>query len=731
MAIKIEKFKNVYGINDLKGIDSVNGNALIYAPNGGTKTSLALGFKSISNGINPNDRIFEKECEYTFNLDGNLYSDKEPKNIDNIVVYNFEEYYKESLENSGNKINLLTISSGLQRKYGEIYQGCLDKIDILSKKISSTIGNKKKETDNLSVSLEFFKSTFNLYNWKNIILFLPNIEWNDKIEIENNISNILNENTIPIISSDDFIERVNKLNNTLNSKVESILFKGVFGSIEAGKLIKEIKSDGFFEAGHAIKLCGKDELITSCEDFEKIYQEQLNIIYNDDETKKDVEDLLSKINKNKATREIRKFISNPETLTQMNDFNKFSLKILAGCLQSLETEIKETAKLINNSEEAINNLMKEAESERTKWEEICGIFNDRFIVPFEISVKNRFNSIIGRNYPTFEIKYKKNNSEKIINEELLKKTLSTGEVRALTILHFLFDLNISIKKNNETFVILDDVVDSFDYKNKYAMIEYISELSNENNIICWVLTHNFDFFSSCKYRVKGFDKYYIKQNKNSENFQKFNESIIGGGMELFSNWKKLLNDTSDEKKFISLIPVCRNLVELKYGVNDEKYKTLCNILHFRLNTKDILVDEIKPIFIETFNINCSLDASKKVFDILFEQLNILATTNLSNSIGLDDKIILAIGIRIVIEMVFNKFDTSFVNSDLSLGEEYETVKQYLDSDDKKVFSKALISIPEFVHLNSFMYEPLIDIPTIVLQEIYKDVIKIKDKYSIE
>ncbi len=731
MAVKIEKFKNVYGINDLKGIDSVNGNAIIYAPNGGTKTSLALGFKSISNGINPNDRIFEKKCEYVFNLDGNLYSDKESKNIDNIVVYNFEEYYKESLENSGNKINLLTISTKLQRKYGEIYQVCLDKIDILSRKISSIIGNKKKEADNISLSLDFFKSAFNLYNWKDIIVFLSNIEWSDKIEIENNIINILNENTIPIISSDDFIEKVNKLNNTLNSKVESILFKGVFGSIEAGKLIKEIKSDGFFEAGHAIKLCGKDELITSCEDFEKIYQEQLNIIYNDDETKKDVEDLLSKINKNKATREIRGFISNPEILTQMNDFNKFSLKILSGCLQSLETEIKETAKLINNSDEAINKLMNEAESERTKWEEICSIFNDRFIVPFEISIKNRFNSIIGKNYPAFKIKYKKNNSEKVINEELLKKTLSTGEVRALTILHFLFDLNISIKKNNETFVILDDVVDSFDYKNKYAMIEYISELSSENNIICWVLTHNFDFFSSCKYRVKEFDKYYIKQNKNSENFQKFNESIIGGGMELFSNWKKMLNDTSDEKKFISLIPVCRNLVELKYGVNDEKYKTLCNVLHFRLNTKNILVKEIKPIFIETFNINCNLDASKKVFDILFEQLNILSATNLSNSIGLDDKIILAIGIRIVIEMVFNKFDTSFVDSDLSLGKEYESVKQYLEEDDKKVFSKALISIPEFVHLNSFMYEPLIDIPTIVLQEIYKDVIKIKEKYSIE
>ena len=729
MAIKIEKFKNVYGINDLNGIESVNSNALIYAPNGGTKTSLALGFKSISNGVKPNDRIFGKECKYIFSLDDKAYSDKNLVNIDNVVVYNFEEYYKESLENSGNKMNLLTISSALQRKYGEIYQECLDKIDILSKKVALIIGNKKKDADNISMTLEFFKNNFNLHNWKDIVIFLSNIEWNDKIETKNNICNILNENTIPIISSDDFIQKVNKLNNTLDLKVESILFKGSFGSIEASKLIKEIKSDGFFEAGHAIKLYGYDDLITSSDQFEKIYQEQLNVIYNDDETKKDVEDLLSKINKNKATREIRNFISNPEILTQMNDFNKFSLKLLVGSLQNLEEEIKETAKIINTSETSINNLMKEAESEKTKWEEICEIFNNRFIVPFEINVKNRFNSIIGRNYPAFEIKYKKNGVEKVISEDLLKQTLSTGEVRALTILHLLFELNLSINKNNETFVILDDVVDSFDYKNKYAMIEYISELSKRNNIICWVLTHNFDFFSSCKYRVKGFDKYYIKQNKDSENFQKFNESVIGGGMELFSNWKQLLRNNSDEKKFIALIPVCRNLVELKYGVQDIKYETLCNVLHYRLNTKNILVSDINSIFVDTFNINLNVNLTKKVFDILFEQLNTLATTNLSNSIGLDDKIILAIGIRIVMEMIFNKFEPSFVNQDLSLGEEFESAKQYFDSEDIKIFSKALISIPEFVHLNSFMYEPLVDIPTIVLQRIYQDVIKIKEKYK--
>ncbi|MBR3162130.1 MAG: hypothetical protein IKF19_05310 [Bacilli bacterium] len=729
MAIKIKTFKNVYGINNLKGLEAVNGNALIYAPNGGTKTSLALGFKSISVGIKPNDRIFEKESEFSFILDEREYNDKNLVNIDNIVVYNFEEYYKDSLENSGDKLSLITMSTVLNKKYGDIYQNCLDKIDILSKKISSIIGNKKKENDNVSMSLDFFKNNFNLHNWKDIIMFLSKIEWEDKIETEYNLCNILNGNTVPIISSSNFIEQVVKLNETINSKIESVLFKGSFGSLEANKLIREISSDGFFEAGHAIKLYGMDELITSANQFENIYNEQLNVIYNNDETKKEVEDLLSKINKNKATREIRNFISDPNIITQMDDYNKFSFKLLSGSLQSLETEIKETSQAIKNSENAINDLMKKANEEQTKWEEICEVFNDRFIVPFSIKVKNRFNSIIGRSYPTFEIKYEKNNNEKIITEDLLKKTLSTGEVRALTILHFLFDLNVSINKNNETFVILDDIVDSFDYKNKYAMIEYIAELSKEEkNIICWVLTHNFDFFSSCKYRVNGFDKYYIKKNKDSENFQRFNESIIGGGMELFNNWKEMLKNNSDEKKFVSLIPVCRNLVELKYGRNDARYEMLCNILHYRLNTKNISVGDIDYIFVDTFNINSNIESSKKVFDIIFEQLGILSTSNLSNSIGLDDKIILAIGIRIVMEIIFSKFDSSFMKKNLTLGDEFDSVKEYFDTEEIKVFSMALISVPEFIHLNSFMYEPLVDIPTTNLQNIYKKIIKIKDKY---
>lgn len=731
MSIVINNFKNVYGINNLKGISNVNGNALIYAPNGGTKTSLALGFKKISAGELPNDRIFGQNCEYSFSLNDEKYTNVVPKIIKNIVVYNYDSYYRETLTNNGNKMNLLTVSASMQRKYGEIYNDCYEKINSLSRKISLIMGNKKKEDANISVALDFFKNNFNLYNWKDIIVFLSKINFETKIFINNNICDIFNESTNPIIFSSDFNNKVNKLIDTLYSKTNSFLFSETFGSQQAKNLIDELKSDGFFEAGHAIKLRGYKELITSYSEFEKIYNEQLKVIYEDEKTQIDVEDLLKKLNKNKATREIKHIISNQNVLLQMNNIEKFRMEILSGKLQSLENEIKVVADIIEKSNIAINNLIEVAKFEQTKWEEICEVFKDRFTMPFEIKISNKLSSIIGENPPMFEIIYNQNGNEKIIDEELLKESLSTGQLRALTILHFLFDLNISIKENDETFVILDDIVDSFDYKNKYAMIQYISELSKNNKIILWILTHNFDFFSSCYYRISKFEKFYIKQNRNSENFIKFNSSIIGGGLDLFKIWVNKLNNSCDENKFISLIPVCRNLLEVKYDKTNHNYILLTNFLHYRRNTKTITVNDVNPIFYDTYNIECPLDSNKKLFDILFNQLQKLSTTDLYNTMDLDIKIVFSIGIRLVMEMIFNKFDSSFIDKNLQLGEEFEKVKENFDKEDIRIFSKAIVSVPEFIHLNSFMYEPLIDIPTTTFQSIYKDVLTIKDKYNIE
>ena len=112
------------------------------------------------------------------------------------------------------------------------------------------------------------------------------------------------------------------------------------------------------------------------------------------------------------------------------------------------------------------------------------------------------------------------------------------------------------------------------------------------------------------------------------------------------------------------------------------------------------------------------------------QLQILLRTNLTNSVALENKILFSIGIRLNLETIFNKYDQTLINSELSLGEELNAVKSNLDKDDIKLISKAIISIPEFIHLNSFMYEPLVDIATNRLKKIYDETINLMSKHQV-
>ena len=116
-------FKNVLGIKELKGVKNINGNALIYAPNGSAKTSLAMGFSEIASGKAPSDIIYNNKCEYKFILSGNEYKSSKPVLIDNIVVYNFDKYRDQYIisENNKSKLSVLTLSNKLSEQYKKIY----------------------------------------------------------------------------------------------------------------------------------------------------------------------------------------------------------------------------------------------------------------------------------------------------------------------------------------------------------------------------------------------------------------------------------------------------------------------------------------------------------------------------------------------------------------------------------------------------------------------------------
>lgn len=64
----------------------------------------------------------------------------------------------------------------------------------------------------------------------------------------------------------------------------------------------------------------------------------------------------------------------------------------------------------------------------------------------------------------------------------LLNVLSTGEARALYILNIMFEVHIRWKVRKKTLFIFDDIADSFDYKNKFAIITVIGIVSNDVSV---------------------------------------------------------------------------------------------------------------------------------------------------------------------------------------------------------------------------------------------------------
>ena len=81
------------------------------------------------------------------------------------------------------------------------------------------------------------------------------------------------------------------------------------------------------------------------------------------------------------------------------------------------------------------------------------------------------------------------------------KVLSQGERRALYILNILFEIETRRKQGAVTILVVDDIADSFDYKNKYAIIEYLKDIVDSGKFRCIFLSHNFDFYRSISGRL--------------------------------------------------------------------------------------------------------------------------------------------------------------------------------------------------------------------------------------
>ncbi|GAA9001851.1 hypothetical protein HpHA116_00790 [Helicobacter pylori] len=74
-----------------------------------------------------------------------------------------------------------------------------------------------------------------------------------------------------------------------------------------------------------------------------------------------------------------------------------------------------------------------------------------------------------------------------------------------------------------------------------------------------------------------------------------------------------------------------------------------------------------------------------------------------------NKIIFSIAIRLKAEeWMLNKLNQEFESTNNQTRELYDATKKELSDDEKRIIQKVLMITPENIHINSFMFEPILD-----------------------
>ena len=729
--------ENCYGIKKLKdniefvklnhqtGIQEDVNACLIYASNGTMKTSFANTFLDIENDRNTIDRIEPNNTTIReVKIDGkNISKD------DVLVIQTYVEGY-----DSNNKSKLLA-SKKLKKEYDDIWNEISKNKEYFLKEIKkiSGINNineiekeiidifKENNTEDFCTVLEKIKQKYAIEELE----ILKNFKYKELVndDIEKALSQEVVSNALS-----DYMKKYNEILE------QSELYKpGIFDNTKAMISLKSLKDNSFFEANHKIVL--ENQTVLNEKEFECKMQEVEDKILTDEEIKRNFKIIEITLDKKVGLRKFKDLLyKNQKLIPLLKDYSNFKKLIWLNYFANNIDIYNILVNLYTKNKERLREIIKEAKKEITIWEEVTNIFNDRFSVPFRIEVVNQEDVILKEETLILNFVYKTGIIEKKVDREKLEDCLSNGEKKALYILNILYEVKARELEGKEYLMILDDIADSFDYKNKYAIIEYLNDIINISSFKLIILTHNFDFYRSVASRLNLNDNKYFAIKHD-------NEIVLKEGQytkNVFMTWKTRINQP---KIFISSIAFIRNIIEYVEGQNDTDYKLLTNLLHYKeivkdqiKNTSSILVSDIINIFTNYWHISSqqiNIDKNKKMIDFSFETANNVVQETTINEVLLENKIVLSIAIRLKAELyMINKINDKNITDNIERNQTRELMNNmnFNMSDGKEIktiLEEVLIMTSENIHINSFMYEPIIDMSVEYLIKLYSKVCNLK------
>ena len=517
--------------------------------------------------------------------------------------------------------------------------------------------------------------------------------------------------------------------------------QGIIDHNNYGNISNVLNSNGFFVANNEVILKAKDG---STSITLKKQKELDDLIKKEKEQvldSKEIKDLFEKINKaiskNKDTQAFNNFLqTHQDIIVEYKDIDLFKKKVWVKAFLYYEHLLNELIDDYNKAQKDLEKLRDDAKEQVTDWKQALDLFKKRFFVPFSIEPSNQEDVILNMELPSFKYIFSDSRGEKEVTKDNLLNVLSTGERRAYYILNMIFQILVAKNQGKECFVVLDDISESFDYKNKYAIIEYISDISEykdtngEKLFKILLLTHNFDFYRTVSSRITKYVNSFIA-------FVDSDQIKLEKGQytkNIFTYYKNILVNKYSDNIMIASIPFVRNLIEYTEGNKNEDYLTLTSVLHYKENTKQITLNQIQAIFNKYW---CKKEPvifakgreNEKVYDVLMQESEKIKDIE---KLEIENKLILSMAIRLKGELYMqNKIVADLPNGHDILKDIFskknqsawliKAYKKYINDGAMNTLEIVAMITPENIHLNSFMFEPILDMSLKHLYKIYNDV----------
>lgn len=723
--IKVD-LQNCFGIQDMRYEFNFHGSNVIavYARNGLMKTSFAKTFKKIQ--VNKPDEI----CDAIFGDSASAVIKIDEQDIqseDVFVINSIESSYESD-------VTPLLVKDTVKERLKDV----LNARDKLLKALEKLSGLKIKRTSGGKVVYELERTIIEDFGFaeNSILLNLDALIETERALYCGNItySTIFDATVLKKIRTPDFQAQIHDFVRSSERVYES------FGYLEKGQLTlpklkdihKSLQKDSFFVCNNHLVLAGVDVVSDTNMLGEKISEIETAIrqVPELEAIEKLLGDAKGMLLKDaiETHPEIVEFLA----IEQLPTLRRALWLSYICDNQRLFDDLREKYQALSDEIDAVD-------LDDTRWKQALDIFNKRFTVPYSMKISNLKGAIIGESIPRIEFSFQKGDRTVNIDRAKLDEldTLSQGEKRALYLLNIIFDIEQLKEEGREKLLIVDDIADSFDYKNKYAIIEYLYELAQEDQFYLLILSHNFDFYRTISSRLdlKRENRLFanadgIMVKIEQEHYQK----------QPFEQWKQNPNI----KNVLALIPFVRNLTEFGTDQNvsgvGSDYLFLTSLLHEKANSHSITFGQMLPLYraynkIDVFEEEVHLEYS--VIESLYQVCDELTVTDTL----LENKILLSMAIRHKAEeymiQQIRQFDgellwgrnhsqsgtsSAFLTAldDMSnqTRELLKGYKQFGDETSITILNEVNIMTPENIHLNSFMYEPLMDMDIVELLGLY-------------